>query len=201
MRKTNILIILGVILFFFGGCATPGKQFIDIRYMADHEQTQTGMIGLAVFTDKRPQNGEGYVGYRTLMDNSRETYFVTGVSLSYSLTRVTGVYLEKNGFVIAPVEPWEKNVEEMKKASKGFKQVLSAEIIRFECRAKKKGVTTKMTLDIGLIFYLGMADDNSLKRIPVSLKLERTEFGFSPEKLEKFVNQSMEEVIQKALVF
>jgi len=38
-----------------------------------------------------------------------------------------------------------------------------------------------------------------LKTIPVSLTLERTEMTFTPEKLEHFVNQSMEEVIQKAL--
>ena len=201
MRKTDILIILGVILFLFGGCATPGKQFIDIRYMSDHEKTQTGMTGLAVFTDKRPENEEGYVGYRTLMDDSRETYFVKGESLSDALTRVTGVYLEKNGFEITSVEPWEKSVEGMKKVSIGLKQVLSADINRFECRANKKGMTTKMTLDIGLIFYLGMPDNNSLKRIPVSLKLERTDIVFSEKKLEKFVNESMEEVIQKALVF
>ncbi len=58
-----------------------------------------------------------------------------------------------------------------------------------------------MVLDIDLTIFLGIADKNALKTIPVSLTIERTELTFSPEKLEQFVNQALKEVIQKALVF
>ncbi|MCD4675748.1 MAG: hypothetical protein K8S18_07080, partial [Desulfobacula sp.] len=68
-------------------------------------------------------------------------------------------------------------------------------------RAKKKGGTTDMILDIDLTLYLGIADKNALKTIPISLTLERTELIFTREKLEQFVNQALEEVIQKAIVF
>jgi len=44
-------------------------------------------------------------------------------------------------------------------------------------------------------------EKKSLRTIPVALTLERTEITFTPQKLEQFVNQSLEEVIQKALVF
>lgn len=57
-----------------------------------------------------------------------------------------------------------------------------------------------MTLDIDLTLYLGIADKNTLKTIPVSLTLEKTEFTFTREKLEQFINQALEEVIQKALI-
>ncbi|MFH2093876.1 MAG: hypothetical protein ABIJ31_16065 [Pseudomonadota bacterium] len=199
--KQYSLIVLGIWFLFWGGCATPGQKFIDIRYQADHEKTQSGTIGLAEFSDRRTNNEQGYIGYRTLMDNSQEVYFVNGLNLSKTLTRMTGRYLEKNGFIVTAVEDWKPGIDRVEKISKDVKQVLSADINRFECRAKKENFTTRMTLDIDLIFYMGMAENNSLKKSPVSLKLERTELDFSLEKLEQFVSQSMEEVIQKALVF
>jgi hypothetical protein len=188
-------------LVLFWGCATPGQKFIDITYLADHgKPPHTGRIGIAVFQDKRIDMGEGYIGYRVLLDNSRETYFVKGLDLARTLTGIVKIYFEKNGFATSSVGPWELTPKGVKKASKGFKQIVTGTINKFECRAKKKGATTDMVLDIDLTFYLGIADKNALKTIPVSLTLERTLVGFTREKLEKFVNQALEEVIQKALV-
>ncbi len=85
-------------------------------------------------------------------------------------------------------------------AINGFDQILGGSINKFECRAIKKGATTDMTLVIDLTFYTGISDKNTLKTIPVTFSLERTEFTFSKEKLQQFVNESLEEVIQKALV-
>ncbi len=48
--------------------------------------------------------------------------------------------------------------------------------------------------------HIGIADKNTLKTIPVSLTLEKTEFTFTREKLEQFINQALDEVIQKALI-
>ena len=77
---------------------------------------------------------------------------------------------------------------------------MAGKINKFECRAKKKGGRTDMTLDIDLTLYFGIAEKNTLKTIPVSLTLEKTEFTFTREKLEGFINQALEEVIQKALI-
>ncbi|NOX33774.1 MAG: hypothetical protein GXP56_08540 [Deltaproteobacteria bacterium] len=199
--KKQSLIFLGFILVFFSGCATPGQKFIDITYLADHAGTQTGRIGIAPFKDKRTGMGEGYIGYRTLLDNSQETYFVKGLDLAATLTKTIRTYFEKNGFETTAIDPWELTPDGVIKASGGFKQIVTGTINKFECRAEKKGATTDMVLDIDLTIYLGMADKNALKTIPVSLTLERTEFTFTREKLERFVNQALKEVIQKALVF
>jgi hypothetical protein len=57
-----------------------------------------------------------------------------------------------------------------------------------------------MVLEMDLTLFVGKKSETSeLRTIPVSLTLERTEMTFTPEKLELFVNQSIEEVIQKAL--
>ncbi|MCK5163432.1 MAG: hypothetical protein KAQ72_06930 [Desulfobacula sp.] len=199
--KKPLLILLGFILILFWGCATPGQKFIDITYLAHHEKTQKGEIGITPFQDKRSDMGQGYIGYRVLLDNSQETYLVKGLNLADTLTRIIKIYFEKNGFSTTPVDPWELTPDGVVKASKGFKQIVAGTINRFECRAKKKGGTTDMILDIDLTLYLGIADKNALKTIPVCLTLERTELIFTREKLEQFVNQALEEVIQKAIVF
>ena len=199
--KKHSLIFLGFILILFWGCATSGQKFIDITYLAGHEKAQTGRIGIAPFQDMRTDMGKGYIGYRVLLDNSQETYLVKGLNLADTLTHIVGIYFEKNGFTPTPVDPWDLTPDGVANASKGFKQIVAGTINKFECRAKKKGITTDMVLDIDLTLYLGIADKNTLKTIPVSLTLERTELIFTREKLEQFVNQALEEVIQKALAF
>lgn len=187
------------ILFFLLGCATPGQKFINIAYKADHEKTQAGAIGIAPFIDKRADRDGGYVGYRLLMDNSQETYFVQGMNLADSLKKSVGDYFEKNGFTTTSIDPWELSLNGVMDAGGEFKQVVAGQINKFECRAKK-GATTDMVLEIDLTLFIGKkSGNNEFKTIPVSLTLERTEMTFTPEKLEAFVNQSMEEVIQKAL--
>lgn len=199
--KNLSLIFFGFILILFWGCATPGQKFIHINYLASHDKTQDGKIGIAPFQDNRADVSQGYIGYRVLLDNSQETYLVKGLNLAATLKKAVAIYLEKNGFSTTTVEPWDLTPDGVIEASKGFKQIVAGTINQFECRAKKKGATTDMILDIDLTLYLGIADKNALKTIPVSLTLERTEFTFSPEKLEQFVNQALEEVIQKALAF
>lgn len=189
-----------LILFFMLGCASPGQKFINISYMADHEKTETGVLGLAPFKDNRTDRNGGYVGYRVLMDRSQETYFVQGMNLADSLNKALGDYFQQIGYQITPMAPWELSPGGVKENIGGFEQIVAGQINKFECRAKKKGATTDMVLDMDLTLFVGkQSNGNELKTIPVSLTLERTEMTFTPEKLEHFVNQSLEEVIQKAL--
>lgn len=188
------------ILFFLLGCATPGQKFINIAYKADHEKTQSGTIGIAPFKDKRTDRDGGYVGYRLLMDNSQETFFVLGMNLADTLKKSIQGYYEKIGYTVTPIGPWELSSAGVMNSDSGFRQIVTGQINKFECRAKKKGGPTDMVFEIDLTLFIGKkSDSNEFKTIPVSLTLERTEMTFTPEKLEAFVNQSLEEVIQKAL--
>ncbi|MCP3873842.1 MAG: hypothetical protein GY699_11880 [Desulfobacteraceae bacterium] len=199
--RNRLLLIFGMLLVLFIGCATPGPKTIDITYLSDHKKTQSGHIGIASFEDKRKDMDKGYIGYRTLINNSQETYFVKGLDLADTLTKIMGVYFEKNGFSIRSINPWDLTPDGVVNASNGFNQIIAGDINTFECRAKKNGATTDMILNIDLTLYLGLTNKKALKTIPVSLTLERTEFTFTPKKLEQFVNQSIEDVIKKALIF
>jgi len=189
------------ILFLFLGCTTSGEKFIHIAYLGDQAKTETGLIGMAPFQDKRGDMDVGYVGYRILMDNSQETYIVQGMNLAYTLKDVVEKYFEKKGFTVKTINQWEPLIDGVMNSGGGFKQIVAGRINKFECRARKTGITTDMVLDIDLTLFLGSMEKKSLKTIPVALTLERTEITFTPQKLEQFVNQSLEEVIQKALVF
>lgn len=188
------------VLFLLLGCATPGQKFINISYTVDHEKTQTGVMGLAPFKDDRTDRNGGYVGYRLLMDRSQETYFVQGMNLANTLNTSVGDYFRQIGFEVIPMAAWELSPNGVMESIGGFEQIVAGRINKFECRAKKMGATTDMVLEIDLTLFIGkQTNGDQLKTIPVSLTLERTEMTFTPEKLERFVNQSMEEVIQKAL--
>jgi len=200
MKKLS-LIFSGLILVCFWGCATPGQKFIDITYLADHEKTQTGKIGIATVKDNRGKTDKGYIGYRILLDKTREIYFVKSLDLGGTLTRALKIYYEKNGFEVTYIDPWDLTTGGVISASRGFEQIVAGAINGFECRAEKNGPATHMVFDIDLTLYLGIADKKTLKTIPVSLTLERTELSFNEKKLEQFVNQALKEVIQKALVF
>jgi len=198
--KKQLLIYFGFMLIILWGCATPGQKFININYIGEHEKKHTGKIGIATFLDNRSGMGEGYLGYRILLDNSQETYMVQGLNLAETLKKIMMAYYEKIGFTAASIDPWELTAKGMKTASRNFDQIMAGKIKKFECRAKKKGGRTEMTLDIDLTLFLGIADKNTLKTIPVSLTLEKTEFTFNQEKLELFINEALEEIIQKALI-
>ncbi len=197
LQQAFIFLILFLSL---SGCASPGPKFIDLAYVKHHSPTQTGRIGLTQFTDKR-QKQRGYVGRRILTDKSQETYLVRGMNLSATLTELTRVYLEKTGFVVTPIPPWSPTLSGMDQAPEGLAHILSADINILECRAQKNGALTRMVLEMDFTFYLGNIQSKELTTIPVSLTLERMELTFTQDKLENFINQAFEEILEKAFPF
>lgn len=206
MKKRLSLTAFGLCLILcltlFWGCASPGPKYLDLTYTRDHSATQTGKtVGLTRLSDKRGTAAKGYVGHRVLLNNNRETFVVTGQDLSATLTRIVRTYLEKNGFTVQTAPAWPLTAAGVAQADNGFDRLLAGDINRFECRAVKSGATTDMVLSIDLTLYLGNPDQKRLKTIPIALNLERTELTFSRKKLETFMNQSVEEILLKALPF
>ena len=181
-------IITGLLL--LAGCAVPGQKFIDIRPGQTPEKGCGSRIAVLDFEDARPETGPGYVGYRILMDRSRERYFVNGLDLAAALAEAARRYLDQKGCVMVSGD----------EAASGDR-VLTARIDRFECRARKDFPATKMILEIELVFFLENRAERRRTRIPVALTLERTEVGFSEKKLQTFVNQSLFAIHEKLPAF
>ncbi|MCF6248179.1 MAG: hypothetical protein L3J69_12590 [Desulfobacula sp.] len=188
-------------------CATSGQKYIDITYSGNPEETtkikpdKIGIsVGLSNFTDNRMDAVQGYIGRRILVDNSQETYFVKGMDLGLKLTRAASLFLEDKGYTPVSIEPWELTPNGVTKVSEKSTYLVAGTINRFECRAQKKGAVTDMVLEIDLTLYIGTPEKAVLKSVPVTFSLEKTELIFTEQKLEKFVNQSILEVFEKALV-
>lgn len=203
--KTKMLMILLLTSIFLAGCAVPGKKLIVIHDLQLPEKTAQGVIGLAKFKDLREVSSKGYVGFRILMNGTRETYWVSTGNLSNALTEVLQTYLEKKGYTVHLISAWEPDINGIIVAGIPSDQMVGASIETFECKAKKKGFHTDLTLTIDMNFYYWEKDKAVNKRrfksIPVALTLERSELTFSKKKFQTFINQSFQEVIQKTKLF
>lgn len=195
---------LPVILVMFlaiSGCTAAGPKYVDLYYTGKTENTKSGKIGIAVFSDSRIGIEPGYVGTRYLGKSDKETYLAFGDDLALSVTGICKAYLQDTGFTCLSVPAWEYSPEGAKAAGQRFDYLVGGEIKKLDCFAVKKIGFTSMTLDIEVVFYIGDPVGATLRTVPYKLTLERNEVTFSEEKLEKFLNESLLEVIQKALVF
>ena len=184
------------------GCAAPGPKYLDLSYpsaMTVPERNQS--VGLSRFADKRVEKARGYVGFRDLPGGGQESFAVTDQNLAGTLTRLSRSYLEQHGFSVALIPGRPVSLRRLSQSPDHLTHTLAADINRFECTAEKKGVMTDMILVIDLTFYLGTPDKKQLTTIPIVLTLTRTEWHFSRKKLETFINESLAEILAKALPF
>ncbi|MCK5312202.1 MAG: hypothetical protein KAJ62_08830 [Desulfobacteraceae bacterium] len=205
--KTNQLISLGFLFVFIIvctiGCTTAGSKFIKLRYLGQNKVSKNLNVGIVPFLDKRGNLEKGYIGKRMLNSGKEEVYFVDGLNVAKTLTQTFESYFKKTGYNISRIEAWEHTVEELKNIEKkyknnNYKYILAGDIIEFEFFASK-GFNTSMILDIKLIVYLGNLKKETLTTIPVNLNLKRKDLKFSQQKIEKFINESVTEVILKSM--
>jgi hypothetical protein len=183
------------------GCVTGGHKYVDLTYVGKSEGLQSGKVGISTFNDTRPDTEAGYVGTRYLGKTGKETYFVFGDDLSLSVTGICKSYLQDAGFECMSIPDWDYSPEGARDEGQRFDFIVGGEIRKLECFAMKKIGFTSMILDIDLVVYIGDPNRGELKEVPVVLNLERTELTFTEEKLEKFLNESLLEIIQKAFSF
>lgn len=198
MKKFNPLYPILFFALVSWGCAAGGPKFIDLAYTGPGGPEGSGKVGIAGFTDKRENAGEGYVGKRTLWHNREETFFVNGLDLAGSVTQAVTAYLEKSGYTVHRIEKGPHSAEDVKNAPNGYDTIIGGDVVSFECSARKNA-TTHMDIHISLVLYVGDINEGEFQTIPVELSLERREISFSKRKLENLLNRSLEEVLQKAL--
>lgn len=198
MYKTFSVII--VLFLAISGCTAAGPKYVDLYYTGKAVDNKSGKIGIAEFSDSRMGADPGYVGTRYIGKSKKETYLAFGDDLALSVTGICKSYLQDTGFTCLSVPAWEYTPEGAKAAGQRFDLLVGGEIKKLDCFAVKKIGFTSMTLDIEVVFYIGDPVGGTLRTVPFKLTLERNEVTFSEEKLEKFLNESLLEIIQQALV-
>jgi hypothetical protein len=196
--RIKYFLILCFLSIFLTGCTTPGSKVIKVQYIGQAEASIKKNIGIAPFIDKRQDLEQGYIGKRILNSGSNEIYVVKGLNIASTTTNAFEAHFKKNGFNCQKINSWPYKIEWLKKVDKKYNYILSGDIIEFEFFANK-GFTTSMVLDIKLIIYLGNIEKNELITIPVNLNLKRKDIKFSVEKVENFINESLTEVIIRAM--
>lgn len=181
------------------GCAMGGPKFVDLHYTGKSEISRSGTIGISMFSDRRPGTDAGYVGTRYINRSKKEIFYAYGGDVAASVTDICSAYLRDAGFDCISVEPWDHSPEGAKQSGRGFDYLVGGEIKKLDCFAAKKVGFTSLILDVDLVIYIGMPGTSQLKTVPVKLNLERNEITFSKEKLQKFMNESLLEVIRNAL--
>ena len=202
MKKIlSITIIL--ISMVLSGCATGGTKLVNLYYTGTSDTHRSGKIGISPFVDQRgdTEGGSGYVGTRYIGKRTKEIFSANGSNVASSVTGICLAYLQDIGFNCTSVASWEHSPDGVMDSGRGFTYLVGGEIKKFDCFAVKKIGFTSMTLEISMVIYLGDTGKKELKRIPIELKLERQEITFSKAKLEKFLNESLAEMIKNALPF
>lgn len=196
LKALHALVILALAV---SGCAAGGHKYVDLAYVGKSNGLQSGKVGISTFSDTRLDTDAAYVGTRYLGKSKKEIYYAYGDDLALSVTGICKSYLQDSGFSCTSIPDWEYTPEGVLDAGQRFDFIVGGEIRKLECFAMKKIGFTSMTLDIDIVIYVGDPGRAELKSIPFILKLERNEITFSEEKLQKFLNDSLLEIIRKAL--
>ncbi len=195
--KTNLFLAFFLLLFTIG-CTTAGSKFIEINYIGENKASLGVNIGISEFTDKRGGLEKGYLGKRVLNSGSDEIYYVKGLNIASTITEAFKSYLKKSGYSIKNIDYFEPDTTIFNKIDNDYKYVIAGDIKEFEFFASKDFATT-MVLDIKLIVYLANIEKGVLTTIPVNLNLKRKDLKFSEKSIENFINESLKEVILKAM--
>lgn len=203
MKIQTKFLIFCFLIIFNTGCTTAGSKFIQIKYLNQTGSSITSInknVGIAPFLDKRGDVAEGYLGKRILNSGNEEVYFVKGLNLSSTITQAFKSFFTNKGYNCSKINDFKHNVESLKKAEKKYKYIITGEIKEFEFFATKE-LRTSMILDIKLIVYLGNIEKGVFNTIPVNLNLKRKDLRFSEKRVENFINESLAEVVSRALKF
>ena len=202
MRIKSLIVFLFTLLFFYScifyGCTRAGSKFLNIQYLGQPKTSGNLNIGISTFLDKRDNAEKGYIGKRILNSGKEEIYYVNGLNVAETITKSCESHLKKNGYQYTKIENWEINTDALKNIDKKFQYVIAGDIKNFEFFADK-GYITKTNLDIQVIIYIGNVQNGQLTTIPVNLNLVRKDFKFSLDVVEKFINESLTEVLIKSI--
>ncbi len=195
----KIRYLLFVFILIFSGCTSAGSKFIHVQYLGKAEASKVLNIGISPFVDQRQNIDKKYIGKRILNSGNEEIYYVDDLSVADTITKSFESHLKNKGYSFTKINDWSHDVNALKKINRKFQYIIGGEIKEFEFFANK-GYATSTNLDITLVIYIGDIQNNKLTKVPVHLNLVRKDIKFSKEKVEKFINESLTEIILKSLI-
>lgn len=201
IRGAILLLLSGIPLGIVGCAATPGPYPVHLRYPAElipmpPLPAVSVSVGLQAFENISPEPST--LGRRQTA-SATEVYVSWPKPMAEAFTEAAENFLRFKAYTLRPISGWDYKPEELPKVGAGLDVVVSGQIRGLFFKAEKKFARTDMILDADVVFIIGDVKKMQVTHRPVKIRLERTEIFFDREKLERFMNETLSDLLQTGL--
>jgi len=201
-RRAVLFLLLSGTALWLPGCAGVGGPFpVHLRYMgelikATAPPAAPRVVGLQAFENL---NSEGDTLGHRIIGKGVQSYVSRPHSIAEAFTGATEKFLREKAHTVRSVSGWDYKPETLPRVGAGVDTVVSGKILRLFCKAEKKFARTNMILDADVMFIIGDVNNRQVVTRPVKIRLERTELTFDNTKLERFMNETLADLLQTGL--
>jgi len=192
-RNTVRFVALGLLL--LTACAGARTFVVDLTYVPQSPpvlEAEKTVVAIAPFMDKR--HGTRNVGLRRKLDGSVDQFVTAPDSVSEQVRKAVGRYLRANGFQTVAISEWDLQPESLSGMEADL--VVGGEIRRLWIDAESMVGRTVIHSDLEITVCLGRPKENKVFQQKMQMSQENTEIVFSPDQVEKRLNEGLSEIIE-----
>ena len=198
-----IIVMLMCFYFFISGCAGGKVYLLHLKYIPPDagdiipEKEQTGKIGVKTFVDVRTEKED--VGRRVRSGGRVDIFRPYFFPVNEAVTRAVKDYLLVKGYEIVHIEDWDFTPEDLSNIPGNADIVIGGEVKRLWSSVESSITHTKIKSSFGLLVYIGWVNEGKVVVRKVESTPEVTEILYNKEKVERNIDNTMTEVIEKTL--
>jgi hypothetical protein len=200
-RGAILLLLSGISLGIASCAAVPGPYPVHLRYPAElipmpPLPAVSMSVGLQAFENISPE--QSTLGRRQTASTT-EVYVSWPKPIAEAFTEAAENFLRLKAYTLRSVSGWDYKPEDLPRVGAGLDVVVTGQIRGFSFKAEKKFARTEMVLDADVVFIIGDVKKMQVTTRPVKIRLERTEVFFDRDKLERFMNETLSDLLQTGL--
>jgi len=201
IKAVMILLLSGIPLSIVGCAATQSPYPIHLQYLAElitapPSRATSMTIGLQAFENLSPE--QSTLGKRE-RGRITEVYVSRPNPIAEAFTEATKDFLTHKAYTLRSISGWDYKPEALSAVGAELDIVVAGQIRRLYCKAEKKFARTNMILDADVDFVIGDVKKMQVITRPVKIRLERTDIFFDAQKLERFMNETLADLLQTGL--
>ena len=196
-------VILTFLVCSIFGCA-PGKIYlVDLKYISQDTAEKVPQpehpltIGIKTFDDSRMEKED--VGRRIRSGGRMDIFKANLPPVDQAVTRAIKNYLTKRGYRLVDIQSWDFSPEGLSDAPDGVDIMIGGKIESLWAEVESSITRTKIKSRVKLLVYVGKVNEGKVITRKVESLPEVTEISFKREKVERSLNQTISEVIERTL--
>ncbi len=197
IRMVGMLAVLALVV----ACAAPITYPVRITYtgQAPIASESVGRVGLQVLQDERGSQDAYRIGLRAVGTGAYERYVSTPENVALSVSDALAELLQRKGLQVSQIKGWNFSPDDMLARAGDRDYLIGGAIRKFHCDADKGLMHTRMIMEIELELQVGRVGRQTVDRRPVDIRMERVAPTFGPDDLQRFMNDMLAQVLEKAL--